>query len=199
MKKFVVLFVLLLACFSLSGCTSDPNIKKIQKETKLNTSKSEKIFKTLQDVGIDEISSFKCNQVYCTAENSNLLSSYFSVYIDNGKVSKISDYQGHTFFENGSVKSNIFDYNMTVSSLIYLVETSEAKTKTILKSPASAVFPDWKQWGVKIEKDIVEIEGFVDSQNSFGAMLRTPLSFTYKSGLRGFVFVRAKVGNIVIE
>jgi len=47
--------------------------------------------------------------------------------------------------------------------------------KERLVSPASAKFPRMNNYDVKIQKDehIYFIQGYVDSQNSFGAMLRT--------------------------
>lgn len=52
-----------------------------------------------------------------------------------------------------------------------------------LKSPSTADFP-WAEDGYRIEKDsIITIQGHVDSQNSFGAMIR--MNFIIKMQYKG--------------
>lgn len=51
---------------------------------------------------------------------------------------------------------------------------AEQQVKALLKSPASASFPDDAQnYWIQADSTIV-IKGAVDAQNAFGAMLRTP-------------------------
>ena len=47
----------------------------------------------------------------------------------------------------------------------------------VLKSPASAVFPPLNQMVVSGQDGKYAVSGFVDSQNSYGAMIRTNYSF----------------------
>ena len=42
-----------------------------------------------------------------------------------------------------------------------------------LKTPASASFPKMKEWNIEVDNNnVIEIKSYVDSQNSYGAMLR---------------------------
>ena len=49
--------------------------------------------------------------------------------------------------------------------------------KEILKSPSTAKFPNITEWGFAKEDGIITIQGYVDSQNSFGAMIRSDFQF----------------------
>jgi len=51
--------------------------------------------------------------------------------------------------------------------------------KLVLKSPSSADFPFFGE-GVKVSTDTYEVNSYVDSQNGFGAMIRSTYSITLK-------------------
>lgn len=54
------------------------------------------------------------------------------------------------------------------------VENSEAKVKELLVSPLTAVFCSAEELTViSLENGGVKLQGFVNSQNSYGAMIRT--------------------------
>ncbi|MDP2182763.1 MAG: hypothetical protein Q8K99_09370 [Actinomycetota bacterium] len=64
-------------------------------------------------------------------------------------------------------------------------DITEAAVTAVLKSPSTAQFPGgWLDpldgWGFKKTPGRIGITGYVDSQNSFGAMLRSQFKFIYK-------------------
>lgn len=49
-----------------------------------------------------------------------------------------------------------------------------------LKTPSSAVFPKMEDWNIKVNtNNVIEVKSYVDSQNSFGAMLRANFEQKY--------------------
>lgn len=49
-----------------------------------------------------------------------------------------------------------------------------------LKTPSTAIFPELKEWNININSNnVIEVESYVDSQNSFGAMLRAEFEQKY--------------------
>lgn len=59
----------------------------------------------------------------------------------------------------------------------------------ILKSPSTAKFVDVKAYELSNEKDVWAVNGYVDSQNSFGAMIRSQweVQLDYRDGKGGTV------------
>lgn len=49
-----------------------------------------------------------------------------------------------------------------------------------LKTPSTAVFPEFKEWNIDVNSNnVIEVKSYVDSQNSFGAMLRANFEQKY--------------------
>ena len=55
----------------------------------------------------------------------------------------------------------------------------ESSIKKMLKSPATAKFCDSLNYRWSKENGIIKAQGYVDSQNGFGAMVRTNYILTY--------------------
>lgn len=59
----------------------------------------------------------------------------------------------------------------TIKKDLYNIVKEDIKKS--LKTPANATFQDLKKWTIRLNRDnIIEISSYVDSQNSYGAMLR---------------------------
>lgn len=49
-----------------------------------------------------------------------------------------------------------------------------------LKTPSTAVFPKMKEWNIRVDSNnVIEVKSYVDSQNSFGAMMRADFEQKY--------------------
>ena len=49
-----------------------------------------------------------------------------------------------------------------------------------LKSPSTAIFPQMKDWNIEVNyNNVIEVKSYVDSQNSYGAMLRADFKQRY--------------------
>lgn len=66
---------------------------------------------------------------------------------------------------------------------------AEQKIEDILKAPSTAKFVDVKAYELSNEKDVWAVNGSVDSQNSFGAMIRNiwEVQLDYRDGKGGTV------------
>lgn len=202
MKKF--LFFCLVLPFLLSGCTTDKNTLAIKKGAKIHENDAYNIAKIIDSVGFPNIDYVKCstngNYKHCTIENYDALFN-ISLELENNKIKFISDYKGILYTDN-SIKKNYNDANISKTDFINLVENSKNITKQNLKSPHSANFKNWEEWQQAITKDYVELSSFVDSQNSFGAYISTPIEFKYKRvhGISGkYQLSEAQIGTIKIK
>jgi|GEM_PF-1294966 len=72
-----------------------------------------------------------------------------------------------------------------IMSIVFAKET----IKKILKSPSTAEFVDVKAYELSNLKDVWAVNGYVDSQNSFGAMIRNQweVQLDYRDGKGGTV------------
>lgn len=61
-----------------------------------------------------------------------------------------------------------------------LYEKVKEDITSSLKSPASAIFPKMKNWNIDVNyNNVIEVNSYVDSQNSYGAMLRAEFEQRY--------------------
>lgn len=63
----------------------------------------------------------------------------------------------------------------------YKVQT-ETLVTNMLKSPSSAKFPGASEWNIWKESGIIIAQSYVDSQNGFGAMIRSDFQVKYQDG-----------------
>lgn len=85
-------------------------------------------------------------------------------------------YSGVTLYEEGKVLEKITDNIPTEREMQHMQKQVEKVVKANLKAPSTAKFSNFKFrkiHGVGI------VSGFVDAQNSFGAMIRTPFSASF--------------------
>lgn len=150
----------------------------------LSNKQGEKIDKILSQCGLKDASSI-------TAESS-LDSRYKGkkgyilvigniknvfVFLDKKQnVYKIT-YKNHTLYGKGKVKSTLNDYCMTAEEQDTVRISCEEKIKEILTSPSTAEFADRNEWAFSKNKHTLLVQGYVDSQNGFGAMIRSNFQF----------------------
>lgn len=68
------------------------------------------------------------------------------------------------------------EYIYSIDNSNYVYEIIKSHVKENLKSPATADFPPKKKIRIVKNKDTYIVQGYVDSQNSFGATIRTKYS-----------------------
>ena len=150
----------------------------------LSNKQGEKIDKILSQCGLKDASSI-------TAESS-LDSRYKGkkgyilvigniknvfVFLDKKKNVYKINYKNHTLYGKGKVKSTLNDYCMTAEEQDTVRISCEEKIKEILTSPSTAEFADRNEWAFSKNKHTLLVQGYVDSQNGFGAMIRSDFQF----------------------
>lgn len=130
---------------------------------------------TMLDCGFDEttirlVKAIGTNEAYCNWGKSVVKIRFDADY----KVCRI--YAGDTdIYNDGAVVGDVND--ILVSSMQYatLCNSAQSDVSNYLKSPATSVFPDvlGDDWTVVRDSDYFYVKSYVDSQNGFGATLRT--------------------------
>lgn len=175
--------------------------KKDVEETQIKLSKDEKkifdisgtseeeavkIFSALSQCGITKISSIEpdegLNDMNEDGETGYRISSgdinNIILYLKSDHSVNMIRYADNDLYSEGSVKSTLSDYVFTLNEMSQLEASAEKAVKSILKAPSTAKFPNINEWVFAKKDGKIYIQGYVDSQNSFGAMLRSNFQIT---------------------
>lgn len=93
------------------------------------------------------------------------------LYFD-GEVTEVS-YAGNILYKDGELLDNINNYVMTDDEEIQYQNATERMVKSVLVAPSTAEFCGILEYRFGKNNDIITVQGYVDSQNAFGAMLRS--------------------------
>lgn len=159
----------------------DKDIYALTSISNLTETETKAILEDLKSVGIQHIES-----ATIIGEQSNAdIGASFKISYDGYSfvlivIERKTDYisTGNlTLFQNGKPVANFNDYVIDDSekgSYIYYAKEYVLQT---LKAPSTAEFPDTlfkiSDWSVSRDKDVVTVKSYVDSQNGFGAMIRS--------------------------
>lgn len=101
------------------------------------------------------------------------------VYFDNEKLRQVR-FLGQYLYRNQQVEAVAQDFYVTTDEATSYQINCQKAIKELLKSPATAKFPNITEWGLKKEDGVVTVQSYVDAQNSFGAMIRSYFQFKIK-------------------
>lgn len=169
----------------------DANIQAIMETMKLTKEESQAVFDNLNSVGltsikdiqmgagtgVDELQSFVAN---CDGRTAIVtIEKRLTYYIGIGSIDLYDS-------SAGGVLDTIDNYVMSDTDMFKFINLAEDYVTQILKAPSTAEFPgqimELDQWRVARYQDVVTVMSYVDSQNSFGAMIRSEfgiqMSFT---------------------
>lgn len=160
----------------------DENIQNIMDNMKLTEAEAQAVFDNLVSVGfssvkdiksgagtgVDELQSFVAN---CDGITTMItIEKRLTYYIG---VSSIDLYDS----TKGGVVDSILDYTLDDTDRTTFAYNAENYIEQVLKAPSTAEFPgqifEADKWQVSRYKDVVTVVSYVDSQNSFGAMIRS--------------------------
>lgn len=130
---------------------------------------------TMLDCGFDEttirlVKAIGTNEAYCNWGKSVVKIRFDSDY----KVCRI--YAGDTdIYNDGAVVGDVNDILVSSMQYVTLCNSAQSDVSNYLKSPSTAVYPDvlGDDWTVVRDSDYFYVKSYVDSQNGFGATLRT--------------------------
>lgn len=103
-----------------------------------------------------------------TSDISNII-----MYLNKDGNLNLIRYADRTLFENGTVVTRLSDFMLGNSEKSNLQIRSQNSIKAILKAPSTADFPNIREWYFGKDNGVITVQSYVDSQNDFGAMIRS--------------------------
>lgn len=130
---------------------------------------------TMLDCGFDEttirlVSAVGSHEAYCHWGKS-VVKIRFDIDLHTCRI-----YSGDTdIYADGAVVGDVNDILVSSMQYVTLCNSAQGDVSDRLKSPATAVYPDvlGDDWIVVRDADFFYVSSYVDSQNGFGALLRT--------------------------
>ena len=146
------------------------------------------ILEAVRDNGLDNTAYEGQKGYRLNTKKSNNLILYLSA---ENEVDTLN-WADNTLFEEGTVIAKLSDYIITSDEQIEMLVVCKELVKSVLKSPTTAKFPSLHDgWAMSKTPEEIIIQGYVDSQNSFGAMIRSSFQFILspdKTVIRSFIF-----------
>lgn len=145
----------------------------------------------LTKIGITEMNSFERhleeNDVLnAFSFNANGYNFIITINAPDNSVFSVSSGTLELYKQNEIEPRNVEDWTLNDTEKAYMIQIGEGLVKECLKSPSTAKFPGsflmpYDGWGMSQEGLIYKISSYVDSQNSFGATVRSNfyIEFTY--------------------
>jgi hypothetical protein len=139
----------------------------------------------LAECGIEELSSAEHDELLDNAHiqgetgyrlTSKDASNIILYLNEDYSVNRIR-YSDYDLYNDGSKLATLQDYVVSIDEVNKYQILCEDKVKEILKSPSTAKFPNYTEWGFRQEMNIFTIQGYVDAENSFGAEIRSKFQF----------------------
>jgi hypothetical protein len=196
----VVFFVICAGIGIIMSLTMDKVTKSdITKYIDVTDEQGNKIELVLKNCGIDQISSIEHDELLDNAHTNGETGYRLKTgNIDNIILYLSSDesvnqirYADYDLYVDGSNVATLQDYTVSKDEVNKYQSLCQEKVKEILKSPSTAKFPVYTEWGFKQEKNIFTVQGYVDAQNSFGAETRSKFQFIIdmnSDNIQSFVF-----------
>lgn len=196
----VVFFVICAGIGIIMSLTMDKVTKSnITKYIDVTDEQGNEIELVLKNCGIDQISSIEHDELLDNAHTNGETGYRLKTgNIDNIILYLLSDksvnqirYADYDLYVDGSNVATLQDYTVSKDEVSKYQSLCQEKVKEILKSPSTAKFPVYTEWGFKQEKNIFTVQGYVDAQNSFGAETRSKFQFIIdmnSDNIQSFIF-----------
>ena len=170
--------------------------EKLNEEKKENAQKanvSVKAFENMlgacETIGIDygEISNITAKDNWVNGKRCafDYRGYQFLVYFNQDETVNSINSGTIKFYENGKKVEDVKNRLITTDEATQLQSLSEDIIKKILKSPSTAEFPGgfltpFEDWSFSKNGTTYTVSSYVDSQNGFGAMIRSQFTITYE-------------------
>ncbi len=197
---YLVAVILFLTFITLWAVLSEnsPHQSKLEKVTGVNADQAEQIESILKKCDIERIDSIEAdeslNDMNAKDEKGYRISAdgidNIILYLKSSNKVNMIRYADNNLYAKGKVISTMSDYTFTVDEESTLQIKCQNAVKEVLKSPSTAKFPNITKWGFSKDKGEITIQSYVDSQNSFGATIRSDFQFILsKNGtIKSFIF-----------
>lgn len=196
----ILIIILLLVLFTVIGIVIGASNKIVPENSVTNTEKSsvakkylnisgkkgKKIDSILLQCGLTDITEIKHDKMLDEAHSagetgyritSNEIKNII-LYLDKKDNVSYLIYANHKLYKKGKYKASLNDYTITTKEISKWQTYCEEYIKSILKSPSTADFPLYDEWKYSKNKNKLIVQSYVDSQNGFGATVRSNFQFT---------------------
>lgn len=187
----IIIFIIL--CVAVSVGISDMEKHPEKYDTSRITNKyidvtveeGKKIDAILNDCGINKVKNIEKNESLNNAYGEGS-TGYYIKYDDNTNIIMYLNadntvyaiyYSDHELYANNSIVATLQDYILSTDDAAKWMSRCETKVEEILVSPSTAKFPNMTEWRFGKEKNILTVQGYVDSQNKLGAEIRSNFQF----------------------
>ena len=182
--------------------TGGGNNNSLQKEieTKLGVSseKAEEVYSVFKSIGLKDFDSITNDEILNDTEEDNSkgyrIKTDFSdnviLYMDSSNNIISIRWADKDFYKDNKVLLNFEDYIITFDEESNYNMDAQDRVKKLLKAPSTAKFPSITKWKFAKDNGVVTVQAYVDSENSFGAMIRADFQIKYaKDGtILSFIF-----------
>lgn len=154
---------------------------EIGRSLDITVEQAENAIKVLSSVGISDEVTIKHDEgldnAHFAGEKgyrlSNQEASNIILYMNSDGAIYNIRYADNDLYKKGEVISKLDKFIVTSIEEVQLQSETEEVLKSILKSPSTAKFPKTSEWKIWKQDGQTIIQSYVDSQNSFGAMVRS--------------------------
>lgn len=165
----------------------------------ITNEEGKKIDEILKECGINDVDTFEHDELLDNAHSKGETGYRISIdvadniilYLNKDKSVHSIVYNDNKLYKKNKAVAKIQDYTFTIEEASKWQSLCQEKVKEILKSPSTAKFPNFTEWGFGKEKNKITIQGYVDSQNSFGTEIRSKFQFIINSKsntIKSFIF-----------
>lgn len=163
------------------------NVSIIMKQTNSNKEQAIEIKDALEQCDIKNINDIKHDEALDSAfdgdEKGYRLSTdsvkNIILYLHGDNTVFKIRYSDNVLYDNNEVVSKLSDFIITLGEKTNIQINSQNMIKELLKAPSTAKFPNITEWKFHKDKEKIITQSYVDSQNSFGAMLRNEFQVTF--------------------
>lgn len=166
----------------------------------LSAEQEKAIVSILKEVGVDEIVRIAADELLNNMNEegekgyrveSRVKGEQLNVilYLKEAQVNSIR-WADMDFYGDGQVLGSLKDYVLSISEKSDIQINCQKGVKAILKAPSTAKFPSLSEWVFDVNAERITVKSYVDSQNSFGAMIRSEFQvvFTRQGVTESFIF-----------
>jgi len=169
------------------GNGNSASLKEIETKTGASSEQSKEINNAFVSIGLDKFDTITHDEILddTEAENSKgyRVKTDFSdnviLYLDSSNKIISIRWADKDIYKDGQALLNLKDYTLTFDEESNYNIDAQDRIKKLLKAPSTAKFPSITKWDFTKDNGVVTVSAYVDSENSFGAMLRSNFQIKY--------------------
>lgn len=196
---FFMFFVIFAITLSISSESSKEvpltPLEIIENTLEISPEQSNSINDILTQCGIENISSIQYKpdlgrdgkKVYSVKFKNGEI----AIHINAGVLQE-AYFLGHALYKDNTIESTISDYILTSEEKVDLQMMCQHTMEQILVSPSTAKYAPYGDWKYSKRKGTIMVQSYVDSQNAFGATVRSEFQFIIEDSVISSLIVNGE-------